>query len=276
MQWQDELVRLGMWSTHHGSAILDTVDKYYHGSDDCKKAYRRIPCRNLGLMVVCLFNPETKTVEYFIIPGFCFGYYSAVLGWNRITALLYTHLGRCLLAIPATGYYDDFQIGGPWIRRIQTCQVRRARRQPRRLVRLLPCPHRCDSHARRHRGAQGQATHRRARRLRRTYHPSRPINKALRQIALRPLPNFWAGRPWRPPASSDRQDRGASGAHPVFGAVVTRANLALFFDAESAHGAPGSWAAETGVRIVLLWMEPAPLAGLVLDAEAPAAFAFFL
>ena len=113
MQWQDELVRLGTWSTHHGSAILDTVDKYYHGSDDCKKAYRRLPCRNPGLMVVCLFNPATKTVEYFIIPGFCFGYYSAVLGWNRITAL-YTHLGRRLLAIPATGYYDDFQIGGPW------------------------------------------------------------------------------------------------------------------------------------------------------------------
>ena len=113
MRWQDELIRLGTWSTHHGSAILDTVDRYYHGSDDCKKAYRRIPCRNPGLMVVCLFNPETKTAEYFIIPGFCFGYYSAVLGWNRITAL-YTHLGRRLLAIPATGYYDDFQIGGPW------------------------------------------------------------------------------------------------------------------------------------------------------------------
>ena len=31
---------------------------------------------------------------------------------HRVTAL-YTHCVRRLLAVPATGYYDDFQVGGP-------------------------------------------------------------------------------------------------------------------------------------------------------------------
>ena len=112
MRWQDELVRQGLWEARRGSAQLDVLDEYCHGSDDVKKAYRRVPCRCPGLMVVCVFNPQTMQAEYFILPSFVFGYYSAVLAWNRVTAL-YTHCARRLLAVPATGYYDDFQVGGP-------------------------------------------------------------------------------------------------------------------------------------------------------------------
>jgi hypothetical protein len=112
MRWQDELVRRGLWEARHGSAQLDVLDAYGHGSEDVKKAYRRVPCRCPGLMIVCVFSPQTMQAEYFILPSFVFGYYSAVLAWNRVTAL-YTHCVRRLLAVPATGYYDDFQVGGP-------------------------------------------------------------------------------------------------------------------------------------------------------------------
>lgn len=112
MRWQEELRQRGLWESRCGSALLHVVDAYVHGSDDCKKAFRRIPCRRPGLMVVCVFSPTAMRPEYFILPSFVFGYYSAVLGWNRVTAL-YTHCVRRLLAVPATGYYDDFQVGGP-------------------------------------------------------------------------------------------------------------------------------------------------------------------
>ena len=45
-----------------------------------------MPCRRPGLMVVCVFNPTAMRPEFFILPSFAFGYYSAVLGWNRVTA----------------------------------------------------------------------------------------------------------------------------------------------------------------------------------------------
>lgn len=112
MRWQDDLIRRGLWESLRGSAQRDVVDAYAHGSDDTKKAYRRVPCRCPGLMVICVFNPLTLQPEYFILPSFVFGYYSAVLAWNRVTAL-YNHCARRLIAVPATGYYDDFQIGGP-------------------------------------------------------------------------------------------------------------------------------------------------------------------
>ena len=113
MRWQDELIRQGLWEARHGSARRDVVDAYGHGSDDCKKAFRRVPNRCPGLMVICVFNPQTVQPEYFLLPSFVFGCYAAVLAWNRVTAL-YTHCARRLIATPATGYYDDFQIGGPW------------------------------------------------------------------------------------------------------------------------------------------------------------------
>ena len=72
-----------------------------------------MPNRCPGLMVICVFNPQTVQPEYFLLPSFVFGCYAAVLAWNRVTAL-YTHCARRLIATPATGYYDDFQIGGPW------------------------------------------------------------------------------------------------------------------------------------------------------------------
>ena len=113
MRWQDGLHRQGLWETCHGTAQFNVVDAYMHGSEDTKKAFRRIPCRFPGLMVVCVFNPREMRPEYFFLPSFVFGCYAAVLGWNRVTAL-YTHCVRRLLAVPATGYVDDFQVGGPF------------------------------------------------------------------------------------------------------------------------------------------------------------------
>jgi hypothetical protein len=95
-----------------GGAVPGALPAAFEGgTDDAKKAYRRIPAETVGMMVVAVWNPSTGEVEYFIVLGMPFGAVAAVYAWNRYPALL-NSAARRLLAVPCGAFYDDFFIGG--------------------------------------------------------------------------------------------------------------------------------------------------------------------
>ena len=110
MRWQDRLDRKGTWNARHGTAVRGVSDRYQHGKEDVRKAFRRLCARNAW--VVCVYNPITRRAGFLIIPSFIFGALSAVYGWIRL-ASLYSNSARRLLAVATTDYFDDFQFGGP-------------------------------------------------------------------------------------------------------------------------------------------------------------------
>ena len=87
------------------------VQAFEYGLDDIKKAFRRIPVMWCGLSAIMVWDPVRRRSVAFLLPGFNFGTYSAVIAWNRVTAHL-CHAARRLLAVPTVGYYDDFGVGG--------------------------------------------------------------------------------------------------------------------------------------------------------------------
>lgn len=112
-EWEDRLARRGRWLQQRGSASWRVPDAYGQGIDDVKKAFRRVANADPGLMVVCVFNPISAAAEFFLLPSFVFGCYSAVLAWNRVSAA-YTHVSRRLIACPSLAYFDDFPTGTPY------------------------------------------------------------------------------------------------------------------------------------------------------------------
>ena len=93
-------------------ALESTPDAFEQGTEDVKKAFRRIPSNEPGYMVVCLFNPFSLRAEFMFLPSFVFGPLSAVHAWNRLSSC-YTHVARRLLGVPALGYFDDYPTGAP-------------------------------------------------------------------------------------------------------------------------------------------------------------------
>ena len=78
------------------------------GTDDVRKAFRVLPAA--VVFVIAVWDPVRNVVAYFIVLGFIFGAYSAVLGWNRYPALI-AHVARRFLAVATLYYYDDFFTG---------------------------------------------------------------------------------------------------------------------------------------------------------------------
>ena len=84
---------------------------FEYGLEDVRKAFRRCPVAWPGFSVVFVWDPVRRITAAFILPGFAFGVFSAVLAWNRYPALL-CHVMRRLLATATVAYYDDFGVGG--------------------------------------------------------------------------------------------------------------------------------------------------------------------
>jgi hypothetical protein len=103
------------YETHLGDPVPSGPDEpgwaFEAGTDDAKKAYRRIPARLISCMVVAVWDPVRRCVVYFIVLGFPFGAISAVYAWNRYPALV-NGAARRLLAVPCGSFYDDFATGG--------------------------------------------------------------------------------------------------------------------------------------------------------------------
>ena len=75
---------------------------------DERSAYRQIPVHpsHRRYSVVCMMDPKTGELAYFIMVGHSFGLVSAVYNYNRRASLL-TELLRKLFLVPALNYYDD-------------------------------------------------------------------------------------------------------------------------------------------------------------------------
>jgi len=84
---------------------------FEYGLEDVRKASRRCPVAWRGFSVIFVWDPVRRCTAAFILPGFAFGVFSAVLAWNRYPALL-CHVMRRLLATATVAYYDDFGVGG--------------------------------------------------------------------------------------------------------------------------------------------------------------------
>ena len=84
--------------------------EFQYGTDDVKKAFRRLPNAAFQCYVLMLWDYVRCVVAYFILPSFIFGCYSAVHAWNRVPAL-YCHIFRRLLAVAIVMYFDDAGIG---------------------------------------------------------------------------------------------------------------------------------------------------------------------
>uniref|UniRef100_A0A7S3X1I6 Uncharacterized protein n=1 Tax=Emiliania huxleyi TaxID=2903 RepID=A0A7S3X1I6_EMIHU len=88
-----------------------TLVAFEYGLEDVRKAFRRCPVAWPGFSVVFVWDPKRRRTAAFILPGFAFGVFSAVLAWNRYPALI-CHVMRRLLATATVAYYDDFGVGG--------------------------------------------------------------------------------------------------------------------------------------------------------------------
>ena len=89
----------------------EPMPAFEFGTDDIKKAFRRLHNAAYALYVILLWDPTRSVPAYFLLPGFIFGCYSAVIAWNRYPALV-CHVARRLLAVPTVFYFDDGGTGG--------------------------------------------------------------------------------------------------------------------------------------------------------------------
>ena len=105
-RWQRRLQLKGTWEAHKGTAEAGVPDACEGSTDDVKKAFRRLPVSEV--FVVCLYNPVTSRMECILVPGFIFGCFAAVHGWNRYPAIV-MQAARRLLACIAAMYFDDKQ-----------------------------------------------------------------------------------------------------------------------------------------------------------------------
>ena len=101
-----------LWQQRTSPGMVCLPDALEQGTDDVKKAFRRIPNAAPGIMICCVFNPVMGETQYFIIPSFVFGVVSAVMAFNRLS-YFYCHVARRLAAIPTVAYFDDFATQAP-------------------------------------------------------------------------------------------------------------------------------------------------------------------
>ena len=76
------------------------------GCDDWKKAYRQLPVDDPSRSVVACWDPDSKSVSYFIVRGHVFGAVHAVNSFNAVSKFL-TVSCRALFACCGGNYFDD-------------------------------------------------------------------------------------------------------------------------------------------------------------------------
>ena len=76
------------------------------GTDDWKKAYRQIPTDDPSRSVVAQWDPEQRSVVYFVVLGHCFGQVCAVNSFNATSRFL-SCAARAMYGAAVGNYFDD-------------------------------------------------------------------------------------------------------------------------------------------------------------------------
>ena len=87
-------------------SILGGSTSLRGGCDDWKKAYRQIPVDDPSRSVVACWDPDSKSVSYFVVRGHVFGAVHAVNSFNAVSKFL-TVSCRSLFAACGGNYFDD-------------------------------------------------------------------------------------------------------------------------------------------------------------------------
>ena len=87
-------------------SILGSSTHLRGGCDDWKKAYRQIPVDDPSRSVVACWDPDSKSVAYFVVRGHVFGAVHAVNSFNAVSKFL-TVSCRSLFASCGGNYFDD-------------------------------------------------------------------------------------------------------------------------------------------------------------------------
>ena len=87
-------------------SILGSTTRLRGGCDDWKKAYRQIPVDDPSRSVVACWDPDAKSVAYFVVLGHVFGAVHAVGSFNAVSKFL-TVSCRSLFACCGGNYFDD-------------------------------------------------------------------------------------------------------------------------------------------------------------------------
>ena len=87
-------------------SVLGRKARLSGGCDDWKKAYRQIPVDDPSRSVVACWDPDSKSVVYFVVRGHVFGAVHAVNSFNAVSKFL-TVSCRSLFACCGGNYFDD-------------------------------------------------------------------------------------------------------------------------------------------------------------------------
>jgi hypothetical protein len=77
------------------------------GTEDIEAAYRRMPCSQPHYTIFAILDPTTNEVVFFALQGFNIGLKSAVVQFNRLSALMAASVSR-FLGLVLANYFDDF------------------------------------------------------------------------------------------------------------------------------------------------------------------------